>query len=84
MQTVLNALAKKEGVEVKSQLLSVPQFSESTGISTSTVYRKTLNGSIPSVSVAGQVRIPVWYLEELTQKPGELPSWLQKGANDEI
>ena len=84
MQTVLNALVKKEGVDVKSQLLSVPQFSESTGISTSTVYRKTLNGSIPSVSVAGQVRIPVWYLEELTQKPGELPSWLQKGANDEI
>ena len=67
---------------MKSQLLSVPQFSESTGISTSTVYRKTLNGSIPSVSVAGQVRIPVWYLEELTQKPGELPSWLKKGEVD--
>ena len=69
---------------MKSQLLSVPQFSESTGISTSTVYRKTLNGSIPSVNVAGQVRIPVWYLEELTQKPGELPSWLKKGEVDEI
>jgi excisionase family DNA binding protein len=72
------------GVDVKSQLLSVPQFAESTGISASTVYRKTLNGSIPSVSVAGQVRIPVWYLEELTQKPGELPSWLQKGNVDEV
>ncbi len=69
---------------MKSQLLSVPQFSESTGISTSTVYRKTLNGSIPSVSVAGQVRIPAWYLEELTQKPGELPSWLKKGDADEL
>jgi len=81
---VLNALMKRKGVEVKTQLLSVPQFSESTGISTSTVYRKTQNGTIPSVSVAGQVRIPVWYLEELTQKPGELPSWLKKGESDEV
>ena len=84
MQTVLKVLIKKKGVEVKSQLLSVPQFSESTGISASTVYRKTLNGSIPSVRVAGQVRIPVWYLEELTQKPGELPTWLEKGVSDEV
>lgn len=68
---------------MKTQLLSVPQFSESTGISTSTVYRKTQNGSIPSVSVAGQVRIPAWYLEELTQKPGELPTWLGKELGDE-
>lgn len=68
---------------MKSQLLSVPQFAESTGISASTVYRKTLNGSIPSVSVAGQVRIPTWYLEELTHKPGELPTWLKKGETDE-
>jgi len=65
---------------VKTQLLSVPQFSESTGISTSTIYRKTQNGSIPSVSVAGQVRIPIWYLEELTQQPGQLPSWLKKDS----
>ena len=84
MQTVLNASLKWKGVGVKTQLLSVHQFSESTGISTSTIYRKTLNGSIPSVSVAGQVRIPTWYLDELTQKPGELPSWLKKGAIDEI
>ena len=69
---------------MKTQLLSVPQFSESTGISTSTIYRKTQNGTIPSVSVAGQVRIPTWYLDELTQKPGELPSWLQKAEIDEI
>lgn len=70
---------------MKTQLLSVPQFSESTGISTSTIYRKTQNGSIPSVSVAGQVRIPVWYLEELTQQPGQLPVWLNKNseASDE-
>ena len=70
------------GVDVKSQLLSVPQFAESTGISASTVYRKTLNGSIPSVSVAGQVRIPMWYLEELTQQPGQLPVWLKKDSED--
>jgi excisionase family DNA binding protein len=75
---------KRKGVEVKTQLLSVHQFSESTGISTSTIYRKAQNGSIPAVSVAGQVRIPAWYLDELTQKPGELPSWLKKEAIDEI
>lgn len=67
---------------MKTQLLSVPQFSESTGISTSTIYRKTQNGSIPSVSVAGQVRIPIWYLEKLTQHPGELPAWLKKDSED--
>ena len=63
---------------MKTQLLSVPQFSESTGISTSTIYRKTQSGAIPSASVAGQVRIPMWYLEELTQQPGQLPVWLKK------
>jgi len=84
VQTVLKASLKWKGVRVKTQLLSVPQFSESTGISTSTIYRKTQNGTIPSVSVAGQVRIPIWYLDELTQKPGELPTWLQQGEIDEI
>lgn len=66
---------------MKIRLLSVAQFSECVGISTSTVYRKTLNGSIPSVSVAGQIRIPSWYLDELIQKPGELPTWLQKSGD---
>lgn len=28
------------------------------------------------MSVAGQIRIPIWYLEELTKKSGELPNWL--------
>jgi hypothetical protein len=37
---------------------------------------------IPSVSVAGQVRIPVWYLEELTGRPGELPVWLKKESEE--
>lgn len=72
------------GVEVKPQLLSVNQFSQEVAVSASTVYRKTLNGSIPSVRVAGQVRIPAWYLDELTQKPGELPTWLKKGESDEV
>lgn len=65
---------------MKTQLFTVPQFSESTGISKSTIYRKAQNGQIPSVKVAGQVRIPYWFLEELIQRPGELPAWIaEKG-----
>jgi excisionase family DNA binding protein len=69
---------------VQPQLLSVHQFSESTGISTSTIYRKTQTGGIPSVNVAGQVRIPTWYLDELTRHPGQLPTWLKKGEVNEL
>jgi excisionase family DNA binding protein len=69
---------------VKTQLLSVPQFSESTGISTTTIYRKAKNGAIPAVNIAGQIRIPIWYLEELTKLPGELPHYLfeEEGETD--
>jgi excisionase family DNA binding protein len=62
---------------VETQLLSVAQFACCTGVSATTIYRKAQKGLIPSVSVAGQVRIPVWYLEELTERPGELPIWLK-------
>ena len=62
---------------METQLLSVAQFACCTGVSITTIYRKTQKGLIPSVSVAGQVRIPVWYLEELTGRPGELPVWLK-------
>jgi excisionase family DNA binding protein len=74
-----------KGVSVETQLLSVAQFACCTGVSATTIYRKTQKGLIPSVSVAGQVRIPVWYLEELTGRPGELPVWLKKEseASDE-
>ncbi len=61
---------------MKTELLSVAQLSSSTGVSRTTIYRKIQRGLIPSVSVAGQIRIPVWYLQELTKKPGELPTWL--------
>jgi excisionase family DNA binding protein len=64
---------------METQLLSVAQFACCTGVSATTIYRKAQKGLIPSVSVAGQVRIPVWYLEELTQQPGQLPTWLTKG-----
>ena len=63
---------------METQLLSVNQLASSTGVSRTTIYRKIQRGLIPSVSVAGQVRIPVWYLEELTKKPGELPHWLMQ------
>ena len=62
---------------METQLLSVAQFACCTGVSATTIYRKAQKGLIPSVSVAGQVRIPVWYLEELTGRPGELPVWLK-------
>ncbi len=62
---------------METQLLSVAQFACCTGVSATTIYRKTQKGLIPSVNVAGQIRIPVWYLEELTSRPGELPVWLK-------
>jgi len=62
---------------VETQLLSVAQFACCTGVSATTIDRKTQKGLIPSVNVAGQIRIPVWYLEELTSRPGELPVWLK-------
>ena len=62
---------------METQLLSVAQFACCTGVSATTIYRKAQKGLIPSVSVAGQVRIPVWYLEELTERPGELPILLK-------
>jgi excisionase family DNA binding protein len=64
---------------METQLLSVAQFACCTGVSITTIYRKVQKGLIPSVDVAGQVRIPVWYLEELTSRPGELPIWLASG-----
>ena len=76
MQTVLKFLDKRS--QVKPQLLSVNQLASSTGVSSTTIYRKIQRGLIPSVSVAGLIRIPLWYLEELTKKPGELPHWLMQ------
>jgi len=67
---------------MKLQLLKIAQFSISTGVGVSTLYRKTANGQIPSVRVAGQIRIPYWYLEELTGRPGDLPTWIQGENND--
>ena len=67
---------------MNTQLLSVAQFACCTGVSATTIYRKIQRGLIPSVSVAGQVRIPVWYLEELTGRPGELPVWLKTKSED--
>ena len=81
VQTVLKPTVKRKGVGVKTQLLSVHRFSESTGISKSTIYRKAKNGLIPSVSVAGQVRIPVWCLDDFTRRPGQLPVWI---AGEEV
>jgi excisionase family DNA binding protein len=68
-------------MSVEAQLLSVSQFSCLTGVSATTIYRKIARGDIPSASVAGQIRIPTWYLEELTGRPGDLPTWI-KGETD--
>ena len=45
-----------------------------------TAYSPNERMQVLTARVAGQVRIPVWYLDELTQKPGELPSWLKKDS----
>ena len=54
---------------METQLLSVAQFACCTGVSATTIYRKTQKGLIPSVSVAGQVRssstddIACWFID---------------------
>lgn len=56
-----------------SRLYSIRKFAELAGISSKTVYRKVANGLIPSVRVAGQVRVPSWFLSDLVRRPGEIP-----------
>lgn len=63
-------------------MLSVSEFACATGVSQTTVYRKVKTGQIPSSDIAGQTRIPVWYLEKLLAKPGELPGWLLAGEDN--
>ncbi len=47
-------------------LVSVEEAAIYLGFSRGTVYQKTKRGEIPSVKVAGAVRIPGSYLRELT------------------
>ena len=63
------------------KLYSVSEFAALTSLSNKTIYRKVLRGDIPSVRVGSQVRIPAWYLHDLTYRPGELPIWLRKEVN---
>ena len=59
------------------ELYSVSEFATRTSLSSKTIYRKVLRGDIPSVRVGSQVRIPAWYLHDLTSRPGELPKWMR-------
>jgi len=63
----------------KQKLITVKQFCMETGISSTTVYRNTQKGIIPTVRIGGSVRIPVWYLDRLTEEPGKLPGFLTRG-----
>ena len=63
------------------ELYSVSEFAARTSLSNKTIYRKVLRGDIPSVRVGSQVRIPAWYLQDLTNRPGELPTWITKEVN---
>ena len=69
-------------MKTEAQLMSVSQFSCKTGVSPTTIYRKISKGDIPSSNVAGQIRIPVWYLDELLSRPGDLPTWLKESENE--
>jgi len=63
------------------ELYSVSEFAARTSLSNKTIYRKVLRGDIPSVRVGTQVRIPAWYLQDLTSRPGELPVWMRREVN---
>jgi excisionase family DNA binding protein len=60
-------------------LISVREFATRAAISNKTVYRQVRRGEIPAVMVGGQVRIPSWYLSDLSKRPGELPQGLKGG-----
>ena len=61
--------------------LTVSQFSRKAALSITTTYRKVAKGDIPAVKVAGQIRIPTWFLEELAARPGGLPAWIRLGVD---
>ena len=64
---------------MNKDLISVREFATRAAISNKTVYRQVQRGEIPAVMVGGQVRIPSWYLSDLSKRPGELPQGLKGG-----
>lgn len=64
---------------METQLLTIAEFAARASISPTTAYRKVANGDIPSVRIGSQLRIPAWYLADLSKRPGELPSWIEGG-----
>jgi excisionase family DNA binding protein len=69
---------------MKVKLMTVKQFCMATGLSPTTVYRKAQKGIIPTVRIGGSVRIPVWYLHQLTEEPGKLPGFLTRGEGSQF
>jgi len=63
---------------MEPKLITVKQFCIETGFSSTTVYRQTQKGIIPTVRIGGSVRIPAWYLDGLTREPGKLPGYLTR------
>ena len=64
---------------MNKDLVSVSEFAARASVSNKTVYRHVQRGEIPAVMVGGQVRIPSWYLSDLSKRPGELPKGLMGG-----
>lgn len=67
---------------MERKLLTVKQFGELTGVSSTTIYRKTITGEIPTVRIGRGVRIPNWYFERLVAEPGVLPAFLTRSMEE--
>ena len=69
----MGKVPRREEEVTAAELYSVSEFSALAGVSQKTTYRKIARGLIPAVRLAGQVRIPAWFLSDLTRRPGEMP-----------
>lgn len=50
---------------MERQFFTVPEVSDLTGLSPATVYRAVARGQIPALRVAGSVRIPKWWVDQI-------------------
>ncbi len=49
------------------QFLTVDEVAAITGLSRPTIYRAVKDTTIPSLRVAGAIRIPKWWIDQLLQ-----------------
>ncbi len=50
---------------MERQFYSVDEIAEITALSKPTIYRAIQNKTIPSLRVAGAIRVPKWWLDQL-------------------